>query len=192
MATRSNVRPMPSPRGTNREGLFVRTQVLTRDQLLAFDAAGGIGGGNADKAKEMRLAVENLLNELHLDEKHVGRILETLDEYAPFDRLDDNDPNAERAHALVGDDAEGVDRVLSFLKSRGLDADALEKCRELLAGFAAEGDDDLVDASGQPKKAAFDRLPPRLRLAALDRLNDRHTRREESFLRRFPEAKRIG
>ena len=176
--------PMPSPNRTNYAKLFMN---LPRNPSGAYDAA---PSDNADKLKAMRLDIEKLLGELNLDEKQIGKILETLDKYASFDKLDDSDPNAGRARALTGDDAEGIDKVLAFLKSRGLDADTLEKCRELLAGTAAEGDDDLVDASGQPKKAAFDRLPRGL--AALDRSHDRHERAEQRFLRKFPQAGRIG
>jgi hypothetical protein len=169
---------------------------LPRNPSGAFDAANGLGGGNADKVKTMRIDIENALGELDLDEKQIGKILETLDKHASFDKLDDTDPNAERARALAGEDdednAESVEKVLAFLKSRGLDDESLEQCRKLLAGTAAAGDDDLVDSSGLPKKTAMDRLPPRLRVAAMDRLSDRHARAEKSFLRRFPEARRIG
>ena len=31
--------PAPSPNGTNREGLFLRTVLVNRDQILALDIA---------------------------------------------------------------------------------------------------------------------------------------------------------
>jgi hypothetical protein len=102
---------------------------LPRNPSGAFDAANGIGGGNADKAKELRLAVENLLSELHLDEKQVGRILETLDEHAPLNRLDDDDPNAERARELAGDDDDDKpeDKLRALLRDAGLSDSDIEQ-----------------------------------------------------------------
>jgi hypothetical protein len=117
MATRSNVRAMPSPKGTNREGLFVRTLTMTRDQIMALDSA---NGGNIDPLKAMRVDIENILGELSLSETQVAKILETLDEHAPFDKLDDDDPNAEHA-ALAGDDDEpSWDKFCAILRSADL------------------------------------------------------------------------
>ena len=147
------LKPMPSPHGTNHAGLFIRTTILSRDQALAYDSANGIGGGNADKATEMRLAIENLLNELRLDEQQVGRILETLDEFAPLNRLDDDDPNAERARALVaGDDDEDdpLAAVKKLLREKGLsEADIAEALRIAAEGGKATAKDSLPGMGGK-------------------------------------------
>ena len=94
-----------------------------------LDAPAAFGGGNTDALKKMRVDIENLLGELDLDEKQVGKILALLDKHAPFDRLDDNDPNAERAREIAGDDTTEADlkKLRAFLMAGGLsEADADE------------------------------------------------------------------
>jgi hypothetical protein len=204
--------PMPSPRGTNFAKMFMN---LPRNPSGAYDAANGIGGGNADKAKEMRLAVENLLNELHLDEKQVGRILETLDEYAPFDRLDDNDPNAERARGLAGDDDEDdpFAAVKKLLRDKGMNEADITKAIEIARGGGV-AKDTLPGMGGAlaAKRPAMDAAALASREADMDRqygtrrivsepgrqAADRRTVADDSdaamarFAKMFPGAERIG
>jgi hypothetical protein len=212
------LKPMPSPHGTNHAGLFIRTTILSRDQALAYDSANGIGGGNADKATEMRLAIENLLNELRLDEQQVGRILETLDEFAPLNRLDDDDPNAERARALVaGDDDEDdpLAAVKKLLREKGLsEADIAEALRIAAEGGKATAKDSLPPMGGAlaAKRPAMDEAALASREASLDRKfgsarivrdpnyqaadhaldADCSNAAIDRFAKRFPEGVRIG
>jgi hypothetical protein len=124
------LKPMPSPRGTNKAGLFIRTTILSRAQALAFDAANGIGGG-ADPLTSMRIDIENALSELDLDETQIAKVLDVLDEHASFSKLDGDHPQAERAAELAGDDddddAEKLKKFRALLRKAGLsDADVDE------------------------------------------------------------------
>jgi hypothetical protein len=82
-------------------------------------------GGETDK-KAMRVDLEQLLAKMpDLDEKQIGKILALLDEHAPFDKIDDDDPQAERARALAGDD-ETHEKLRALLKSAGLNDDDID------------------------------------------------------------------
>jgi hypothetical protein len=97
---------------------------LDEDLLGAPTASGG-----GDKAKAMRIDIENALGELYLDERQVAKLLAIMDKFAPWDRLDDNDPNAERAREIAGDDTTEADlkKLRAFLMAGGLsEADADE------------------------------------------------------------------
>ena len=85
----------------------------------------------------MRVDIENLLSELHLDEKQVGRILEVLDKHASFDRIDDDDPNAMRARELAGDDQLENFRALLVAASIS-EADIDERCASRTAARSAD------------------------------------------------------
>jgi len=94
---------------------------LDEDLLGAPTASGG-----GDKAKAMRVDIENLLGELDLDEKQIGRLLETMDRHASFDEIDESDPNFERVKKIAGDDT-GLKKLRAFLMAGGLsEADADE------------------------------------------------------------------
>jgi hypothetical protein len=75
----------------------LRALALDADLLAPAD------GGNSDAAKAMRVEIEQLLGELNLGEIETGKLLAVLDKHAPLDRLDDDDPHAERARELAGD-----------------------------------------------------------------------------------------
>jgi len=120
---------------------------LDADNLLAPAAPGGA----SDPLKEMRIEIENMLGELYLDEKQVGKILEVLDKHASFDKLDDSDPNAEKARELAGAADEDED-----------DADArIEKARGLLrkAGLSERDIADVVKIALGTATTVGDRLP---------------------------------
>jgi hypothetical protein len=219
MASRSNIRPMPSPKGTNREGLYLRTSVLTRGQLLAFDAAGGLGEGqgNSDAMQEMRGDIERLLGSLDLDEKQFGKILEILDQHAPFDRIADDDPNAERARELAGDDDEDdpLAAVKKLLREKGLsETDIAEALRIAAEGGKATAKDSLPGMGGKfaDRWPRMDEARQASLEAELDRefgtgrivgepirqAADRRTVADDSdaamarFAKMFPGAERIG
>lgn len=107
-------------------------------RALGLDAdllsPGGSGGGNTDAAKAMRVDIENLLSELHLDEKQVGRILEVLDKHASFDRIDDDDPNAMRARELAGDDQ--LENFRALLVAAGMSEADIDEAVRIANGGA--------------------------------------------------------
>ena len=122
-----------------------------------LDAPAAFGGGNTDALKKMRVDIENLLGELDLDEKQVGKILALLDKHAPFDRLDDNDPNAERARELAGQagDTEGGTRekFRELLRQAGLSDRDIDKAFEIATSAAKDAKKARDDALGLPKPA---------------------------------------
>ena len=101
------------------------------------------GSNKGDDARTMRVAIENLLSELHLDEGQVKRILEVMDKHARLDELPDSDPHAKRAGELAGgedEDADWLEKLREFFKSKGLaDADIDEALR-LAGGGEPAGD----------------------------------------------------
>jgi hypothetical protein len=118
---------------------------LPRDVLsdvLAMDAAPppASGGGPDGKLKAMRVEIENLLGQeggLDLDERQIAKILAVLDKHASFARLDDNDPNAERARSLAGDDDDEEDRIEKFrsrLRQAGLSEDDISTAVDIAKG----------------------------------------------------------
>jgi hypothetical protein len=103
--------------------------------------------GNTDPAMAMRLDIEKSMAELDLDEKQVAKILAVLDQHADFDKLDDSDPNAERARALAGDD-EKLEKFRALLREAGLsDADIDEACRLATNGGGGAKDRLPLDAT---------------------------------------------
>jgi hypothetical protein len=115
-----------------------------------LDAPAAFGGGNTDALKKMRVDIENLLGELDLDEKQVGKILALLDKHAPFDRLDDNDPNAERAREIAGDDTTQADlkKLRAFLMAGGLSEADSDAALDIVKSRALDN-----TVTGMPKSA---------------------------------------
>jgi hypothetical protein len=124
---------------------------LDADNLLATPVA---SGGSNDPMKELRVALENLMGDLDMPEGSIGKILELLDKHVPFDRVSDDDPNAERIHELAGaadededGDDDGVERV--------------EKARALMAkaGLSKTDIADVIAIAQGGAKTVGDRLP---------------------------------
>jgi hypothetical protein len=96
MKTKTRIFAMPSPSGTNKEGLFIEQRIRTRDQL-GQDSAENLESGTLpssergrsssedDPKYEMRLALEKLIsNESgQLPEGLLGKILDLLDQHSP-------------------------------------------------------------------------------------------------------------
>ena len=93
-------------------------------------------GGSGDAMKELRVALEQIMPKLGLNERATGKLLELLDEHCPMDRLDDDHPNKERAAAIAGND-EGDERrgkIGAFLRSKGLNESNVERALEIIDG----------------------------------------------------------
>jgi len=152
-------------------------KALGLDEDLLAPAASG--GGNTDALKKMRVDIENLLGELDLDEKQVGKILALLDKHAPFDRLDDNDPNAERAREIAGDDTEGLKKLRAFLMAGGLSEADADEALSIVKSPA-------LDNTGLPRNALAGGYGGELasKLATDSRANG-------EFAERHPEVARI-
>jgi hypothetical protein len=174
---------MPSPTGGNKEQLFTRVSILTRGELAAYDAEGGLtapaaSGGGTDKLQEMRVAIENLLGEFDLEETQMAKMLALLDEHADLKKIDDSDPNAARARELVAGDDDKHEKLRAFLKTAGLSDADIDRAVEL-AG------------SGE----AADRMPVNgiaARRQAMDaRMRAPTARQVDRFEKKFPGAANI-
>ena len=190
---------------TSKLGLALRKKFKTpRDALRALGLDENLAApGGSNPLKEMRVDVENAME--GLSEKQIAKILEVLDKHAPFDRLDDNDPHAERARELAGDD-EPVEKLRAFLRNAGLtDDDIDEGLRRATAGRAtdrrnATGAFDrhlAMDAAAAASFAAF--YPDSARIISDGAVADhrplaRNETREErkSFEKMYPDAARVG
>jgi hypothetical protein len=169
---------------------------------IGSDVLGAPGGGNSDAAKAMRVEIENLLGELYLDEKQIGRILEVLDKHASFDKLDDDDPNANRARELAGEGDDWLERVKAFCKSKGLSDADIEKALALAKGGAPTVDQPLTAPRGFGGALATDAgaqsFEERHPEVACIGGREIHRRQREiahdasGFARRHPEVARIG
>ena len=165
MSKQTSIRPMPSPLGTNRENLWLRT-VIVRNPRMALDSAENLmgGGGNIDTLKAMRLAIENLLGELHLDEGQTAKILELLDEHVSLDQLPDHHPQRERARELAGDD-ENETEFADFLRQERHD----RGCHQEGARYGARGLRSFADQRSWRFARPSQRPQPRYWLASFSR-----------------------
>jgi hypothetical protein len=95
MKTRTRIFAMPSPSGTNKEGLFIEQRIRTRDQL-GLDTAENLESGTlpssergrsaeSDPKYELRCAIEKLISDDpgQLPEGLLGKILDLLDAHSP-------------------------------------------------------------------------------------------------------------
>lgn len=182
---RSSIQAMPSPTGGNKERLFTRVSILNRAELAAYDAANGLGdltapasGGDTDALQSMRVAVENLLGECNLEVTQIAKIMAVLDEHAPLDRVDPDDPNAERAVAIAGDD-ENAEPLKAFLKEKGVSDEDIVKAMDMLPrnGIGGNLGGRLADRPSRQAQDARMRSPSQRQVARFDK--------------KFPEAARI-
>jgi hypothetical protein len=75
---RSTIQPMPSPNGTNREGLYIRTRILTRAGM-AYDSA---VKDDADDLMKLRDTLETLLqDDLKLSPEAMAKFYECFDKF---------------------------------------------------------------------------------------------------------------
>jgi hypothetical protein len=146
---------------------------LDEDLLGAPTASGG-----GDKAKAMRVDIENLLGELDLDEKQIGRLLETMDRHASFDEIDESDPNFERVKKIAGDDT-GLKKLRAFLMAGGLSEADADEALSIVKSPA-------LDNTGLPRNALAGGYGGELasKLATDSRANG-------EFAERHPEVARI-
>src|SRR5580704_2415717 len=98
------------------------------------------GGGNA-AARDLRVAVENLMGETEdLPDGFVRKLLKVLDERCGrLDRLPDDHPDAPRVRELAGDDE--LEAFREFFRSKGLSEADIEQAIKLARG----GDSDATD-----------------------------------------------
>ncbi len=88
---------------------------------------------NTDATKRMRVELEQVLAEHIDDEQAISKILGVLDRHAPFDRVADDDPNAEKVRELAGDDEteeERREKLMSFLREKGMSEDDCAKAAD--------------------------------------------------------------
>ncbi len=134
MTTSAFARALRAKYGSDRKAVL-RKLGIDEAVLSAPPPPSSSNGG--DRLTAMRVEIEQLLSELDLDEKQVSRILEMLAKHAPFDRVDDDDPNAERARKLAGDDEsaeEREQRLRDFLRERGFGAANIQKALDYAKG----------------------------------------------------------
>jgi hypothetical protein len=75
---RSTMQPMPSPNGTNHEGLYIRTRILTRAGM-AYDSA---AKDDADDLMKLRDALEAFLqDDLKLSPEAMAKFYEVFDKH---------------------------------------------------------------------------------------------------------------
>lgn len=119
---------------------------ITMDDLLKPSAGGG-GSANPDQLKLMRAAVEKELSGLE-DERYVARMLAVLDEFCPTDRAEADDPNRDKAAALVGNDVDNLAQVRAHLKKAGLSDESIDEALRIAAAGGNEAKDRLpLDAT---------------------------------------------
>jgi hypothetical protein len=134
MTTSAFARALRAKYGSDRKAVL-RKLGIDEAVLSAPPPPSSSNGG--DRLTAMRVEIEQLLSELDLDEKQVSRILEMLNKHAPFDRVDDDDPNAERARELAGDDEENERRFCEFLRQHGLsDNEDIKRALDIVHGAA--------------------------------------------------------
>jgi hypothetical protein len=134
MTTSAFARALRAKYGSDRKAVL-RKLGIDEAVLSAPPPPSSSNGG--DRLTAMRVEIEQLLSELDLDEKQVSRILEMLNKHAPFDRVDDDDPNAERARELAGDDESAEERerrLREFLTKKGFGAADIQKALDYANG----------------------------------------------------------
>ena len=100
--TASRIANALKARFAGRGGAKAALRALGLDDADLLGPAPSSVGGSGDAMKELRVAIEQLMPKLDLDERAVGNLLALLDQHCPMNRLDDNDPNKKRAAAISG------------------------------------------------------------------------------------------
>jgi hypothetical protein len=108
---RSTMQPMPSPNGTNHEGLYIRTRILTRAGM-AYDSA---VKDDADDLMKLRDALEALLqDDLKLSPEAMAKFYEIFDKHldVPADGKRKGYDNEAMRSPLAERQAQAMDRAI--------------------------------------------------------------------------------
>ena len=133
--TASRIANALKARFAGRGGAKAALRALGLDDADLLGPAPSSVGGSGDAMKELRVAIEQLMPKLDLDERAVGNLLALLDQHCPMNRLDDNDPNKKRAAAISGNDEdERRGKIGAFLRSKGLNESNIERAFEIIDG----------------------------------------------------------
>jgi hypothetical protein len=162
---RSMTVPMPSPLGTNKEGLFLRTRIMSRSSM-AYDAD---PHGDVDVMALRDALVDLLKNEFKLSDEQMAKFYECFDW-----RLDAPAARAATDKRKAGYDSEPLKK---FLTGKGMSEDDIEHLLSLPR-----------NGVNNPGGALTERP---LRQQAMDRAMRGGSSSYSSFERRHPEVAHI-